>query len=170
MALAPLARSALGLLLLLAAALTVGACDEQQDVEIKLGSDLGPVASPTPEFISATVLIEADPASPRWFRDLRVRWGANGYELLEEAAEGDLEADWFPEYRSHFVKSILGVAPEGADFWGAFVWSEAANGGAGGWEPLPIGADLFSVKDGHVMAWAIVPYNPDAPQLPNARP
>lgn len=112
--------------------------------------------------ITATVLIEADASAPRWHRDVAVPKGTDGYELLEAAVEGDLEADWFPEFRAHFVEAIGGIAPEGAEFWGVFLWNESSAG----WEPLPVGADLFSVKDGHIMAWALVEFDPGQPQLP----
>ena len=79
---------------------------------------------------------------------------------------GNLEADWFPEFRSHFVKAIGGTAPEGAEFWGVFLWNEHSAG----WEPLPVGADLLSVKDGHVIGWALVEFDPDQPQLPVSLP
>lgn len=121
---------------------------------------LAPTATPT--LIQASLLIEADESAPTWHRDIEAPKGVDGYELLETAVDGDLEADWFPEFRAHFVKAILGVAPEGAEFWGVFLWNE----GNEAWEPLPVGADLFSVKDGHVMAWALVEYDADAPQLP----
>lgn len=119
-----------------------------------------------PAFIRASVLIEADASAPDWRRDVEAPKGVDGYELLDMAVDGDLEADWFPEFRAHFVKEILGVAPEGAEFWGVFLWNE----GNGAWEPLPVGADLFSVKDGHVMAWALVEYDPENPQLPSSAP
>lgn len=119
-----------------------------------------------PALIEASVLIEADASAPDWRRDVEAPKGVDGYELLDLAVDGDLEADWFPEFRAHFVKEILGVAPEGSEFWGVFLWNE----GNGAWEPLPVGADLFSVKDGHVMAWALVEYDPENPQLPSSAP
>ncbi len=121
-----------------------------------------PAPTATPALIQASLLIEADESAPTWHRDIEAPKGVDGYELLETAVDGDLEADWFPEFRAHFVKAILGVAPEGAEFWGVFLWNE----GNEAWEPLPVGADLFSVKDGHVMAWALVEYDADDPQLP----
>ena len=124
-----------------------------------------PASTSSGEQITAHLLIEAD-AYPRWYRGLEVIDGTDGYELLEIALDGEIESEWFPEYRSHFVKTILTVEPKGAEFWGVFVWNETTSG----WEPLPIGADLFSVKDGHVMAWALVEYNPDQPQLPTSVP
>ncbi len=119
-----------------------------------------------PALIEASVLIEADASAPDWRRDVEAPKGTDGYELLDLAVDGDLEADWFPEFRAHFVKEILGVAPEGSEFWGVFLWNE----GNGAWEPLPVGADLFSVKDGHVMAWALVEYDAENPQLPSSAP
>ena len=86
--------------------------------------------------------------------------------LLEAAVEGDLESEYSAQYRSHFVSSILGIAPEGSAYWGVFLWNETA----GAWEPLPVGADLFSVKDGHVMGWALIEYDPDNPRTPTSKP
>ena len=140
--------------LLLIAALLLSA-----GVAVGCGS---PAPAATPALIQASLLIEADESAPTWHRGIEAPKGVDGYELLETAVDGDLEADWFPEFRAHFVKEILGVAPEGSEFWGVFVWNE----GNAAWEPLPVGADLFSVKDGHVMAWALVEYDADNPQLP----
>ena len=147
-----LRAGAAALLLLAALLLSAG-------VAVGCGSS-APAA--TPALIQASLLIEADESAPTWRRDIEAPKGVDGYELLETAVDGDLEADWFPEFRAHFVKEILGVAPEGSEFWGVFLWNE----GNGAWEPLPVGADLFSVKDGHVMAWALVEYDADNPQLP----
>ena len=121
-----------------------------------------PAPTAAPALIQASLLIEADESAPTWRRNIEAPKGVDGYELLETAVDGDLEADWFPEFRAHFVKAILGVAPEGSEFWGVFLWNE----GNEAWEPLPVGVDLFSVKDGHVMAWALVEYDADDPQLP----
>ncbi len=153
MALASISRSLLIAVLLLTATIAVAACSEE---------------APTPELISASLLIET-PTSAQWF-DLSIDKGTDGYELLEAATDGNIEAEWYPAFRSHFVQAIQGVAPQGSEFWSVFVWNETASDGAGAWEPLPIGADLFSVKGGHVMGWALVEYNPDAPQLPQSLP
>lgn len=125
-----------------------------------------PAPEAAPALIEASVLIEADASAPDWRRDIEAPKGVDGYELLEMAVDGDLEADWHPEFRAHFVKEILGAAPEGSEFWGVFIWNE----GNGAWEPLPVGADLFSVKDGHVMAWALVEFDAENPQTPANTP
>jgi hypothetical protein len=128
------------------------------------GSDAATTVSSPP--ITASVLIEAEAGAPQWFRDIEVGKGIDGYELLLAATGGDIDAAWFAEFRAHLVKEILGVAPEGNAFWGIFVWNENTPG----WEPLPVGADLFSVKEGHVMGWALVEFDPDSPQLPVSLP
>ena len=116
--------------------------------------------------VRASVLVEPAVDGARWYRDLEVPKGTDGYELLQAATDGEVDATWFPEFRAHFVTEILGVAPEGSQFWGVFVWSETNSG----WEPLPVGADLYSVKNGHIMGWALVEFDPDDPQLPVSVP
>jgi hypothetical protein len=122
-------------------------------------------SAPAQETITASVLVEAAASSPQWFRNVEVAKGTDGYELLMAATGGQVEAEWHPEFRSHFVQSVLSVAPEGSEFWAVFMWNETAAA----WEPLPVGADLFSVKQGHIMGWAIVEYSPDS-VTPQAKP
>jgi hypothetical protein len=116
--------------------------------------------------ITASILIEPNADDPRWLRDVVVAKGTDGYELLEAAVDGEMAAEWYPEFRSHFVTEIQGIAAEGSAFWGVFLWNE----GTEGWEPLPIGADLFSVKQGHAMGWALVEFDQDNPQVPVSTP
>jgi hypothetical protein len=118
------------------------------------------------ERISASILVEPSPGDARWFRDVTVDVGTDGYELLGAATAGQFEADWFPQLRSHFVTSLLGTPSEGSRFWLTFVWDEPS----GAWQPLPTGADFFSVKDGHVFGWALLDTSSGAAQLPASQP
>ena len=120
-----LRAGAAALLLLAALLLSAG-------VAVGCGSS-APAA--TPALIQASLLIEADESAPTWHRGIEAPKGVDGYELLETAVDGDLEADWFPEFRAHFVKEILGVAPEGSEFWGVFVWNEGIVKGENLLEP-----------------------------------
>jgi hypothetical protein len=131
-------------------------------IAVACGSDQDLSAPP----ITASVLVEPAEGAGTWFRDVSVPKGTDGYELLEAAVDGELESEWYPEYFSHFVGSVQGVAPEGAAFWGVFVWDEPSAA----WQPLPVGADLYSVKEGHIMGWALVEYDPDSPQVPTSTP
>lgn len=140
------------LTLLASLSLFVVACGSEQDL----------TAPP----ITASLLVEPSEGAETWFRDMSVPKGTDGYELLEAAVDGDFVAEWYAEYRSHFVSSILGVEAVGPQYWGVFVWNE----GSASWEPLPVGADLYSVKEGHTMAWVLIEYDPDSPQVPTSNP
>jgi hypothetical protein len=98
---------------------------------------------------TVSVLIEEGTGDPQWFRDIAVPQGSDAYQVLEQVTAGDLEATWHVQFRSHFVESIFGVENEGGRFWRIFLWDDFDAK----WTPLPFGADWFSVKDGHVMAW-----------------
>lgn len=119
-----------------------------------------------PAVITASLLIEAGPGEATWFRDVEVPKGTDGYELLEIATGGELEADWFPALRAHFVTSILGTGSESPQFWLTFVWDESSSA----WQPMPVGADLFSVKEGHVLGWALVDTSAGDNQVPLGQP
>ena len=102
----------------------------------------------------------------RWFRDFEVLKGTNAYELTEQVTEGDLESTYYASFFSHFVESIVGVPIDGSNFWLIFQW----NGSAEQWEPLPVGADLFSLKDGHVLAWSYTDTSLDPQPVPSVVP
>ena len=112
-------------------------------------------APPEAQTIRVSMLIQAADDDIRWFRDVEVPDGADGYELTEKVTEGNIEATYYASLRSHFVKSLLGIENQDPNYWIIWVWSETEEK----WEPLPVGADLYSLKDGHVLAWA---YTTDA--------
>ncbi len=100
--------------------------------------------------IHVSMLIQVSQDDARWSRDVEVVHGANAYELTEQVTGGDLEGTWYPVYRTHFIDSLVGVANENPRYWLTYVWSESEAM----WEPLPVGADLYSLKDGHILAWS----------------
>ena len=116
-------------------------------------------------YIQASIFIDS-PTTPEWVNDISIPKGTDGFELLELSVNNEMISEWYPEYRSHFVKEIKGVAPIGNEYWSVFLWNENSLK----WEPLTVGADLFSVKDGDTMAWALVEFDPDSPQLPSQKP
>ena len=126
----------LGLLAILGLVLALTACGTEQKAA-------------EPSTIKVTMLIQSSENDARWFRDVSVPKGTNAYELTEQVTNGNVQADYYAAYRSHFVNAILGVENKNPDFWLIYVWSEPQ----GKWEPLPVGADLYSLKDGHILAW-----------------
>ena len=124
-------------------------------------------ASATPvSTIQVSLLIEVSDDDARWFRDVEVPKGTNAYELTEIVTEGDFEATYYAAFFSHFVESLLGVVGEGSNYWLTFLWNKPQAQ----WEPLPVGADLFSLKDGHVLAWSYTDTSVEPGQLPSVIP
>ena len=107
------------------------------------------------ETIQVSMLIQQEGQDPQWFRDVEVARGMDAYELTDLVTEGDMQATYYAAYRSHFVEAIFGVEGQDPNYWLTWVWSESEDK----WEPLPVGADLYSLKDGHVLAWYYAPYS-----------
>ena len=112
------------------------------------------------------MLIEPDPDLPQWFRDVEVPQGYDAYQLTELVTGGDLEATWYPSFRSHLVESIRGVKNEGSRFWLVYLWDESNEE----WTLLPVGADWFSLKDGHTLAWSYADTGQSPAHPPAGRP
>ena len=116
--------------------------------------------------IQVSLLIHVGEDDVRWFRDFEVLKGANAYELTEQATEGELESTYYTSLFSHWVESIMGVPNEAPNYWLIFQWNASSEG----WEPLPVGADLFSLKDGHVLAWSYTDTSVDPQPVPSVTP
>jgi hypothetical protein len=131
------------LLLVLALSVTLVACTSQQ-------VNSAPTATPQPvETVQVNLLIATEDGEDRWYRDFEVPQGTDVYQLTQMVTGGNMEATYYSEYRSHFVESIAGVAGQGSNYWIIWLWSDFNDK----WEVLPVGADFFSLKDGHTLAW-----------------
>ena len=128
-------------------------------------STVGPAATQV-STIQVSLLIQVSEDDARWFRDVEIPKGTNAYELTELVTEGDLESTYYAAFFSHFVEALLGVASEGSNYWLTFLWNESQAQ----WEPLPVGADLYSLKDGHVLAWSYTDTSVEPSQLPSVTP
>jgi hypothetical protein len=115
--------------------------------------------------IKVTMLIEMDEKDARWFRDIEVPKGMNGYELTEKVTDGHLQSTYYPSLRAHFVQGLLGKGNGDNKYWAIYIWSESENK----WEPIPVGVDLYSLKDGHVLGWYQVPAD-RSDRAPSATP
>lgn len=111
-------------------------------------------------FIDADIVIEIDSVDIHWFLDVELEDGSNAYELLDVATNGYIEAQWFEEYSSHLVSSILDASSNEKEYWFVFYWEDNV------WMPLFVGADSFEVEDEMVMAWALLEFG----EAPTVRP
>ncbi len=128
-----------------------------------------PAAESTPAPIPTlrvSLLVQVSEDDIRWFRDVEVPKGTDAYELTELVTEGNLDATYYPLFRSHFINGLLGVEGKDPKYWLLFVWDE----GQAQWAPLPVGADLYSLKEGHVLAWAYTDTSLGPEQVPSASP
>ena len=133
----------LGLMAVIGLLLALMACSTEAPTPT-----LVPTATAT-STIKVSMLVQSSEADARWFRNVEVAKGTDAYELTEKVTQGNLKATYYALYRSHFVDSILGVENKNPKFWLIYGWSEPEKK----WEPLPVGADLYSLKDGHILAW-----------------
>jgi hypothetical protein len=122
--------------------------------------------STTVPTIQVSLLIHVSEDDVQWFRDFEVLKGTNAYELTEQATEGELESTYYTSLFSHWVESIMDVPNEAPNYWLIFQW----NGSTEQWEPLPVGAGLFSLKDGHVLAWSYTDTSLDPQPVPSVTP
>lgn len=127
-----------------------------------------PAATPTAtpvKTIKVSLLVEVSATDTRWYRNVELPKGADAWELTEAVTQGQVEAKYYALYRAHFVDAIFGVKGTDPKYWLLFVWSEADKK----WEPSPVGADLYSLKDGHVLAWYYADTSKEG-SLPTAQP
>ncbi len=133
-------------------------------VEVDVG-EATPTATPLPT-IQVSLLIHISEEDARWFRDFEVLKGTNAYELTEQVTEGELESTYYASLFSHWVESVMGVPNEAPNYWLIFQWNAPMEQ----WEPLPVGADLFSLKDGHVLAWSYTDTSIEPQPVPSVTP
>lgn len=112
--------------------------------------------------IKVSLLVHLNDNDIRWFRDVELSKGTNAYEFTERIAQGDMESTYYTLMFSHLVDSLFGTKNEAPRYWIIFLWDAARNQ----WGPLQVGADLFSLKNGHVLAWAYTEYSTDPIDLP----
>ena len=113
--------------------------------------------------INVSVLIHGSSDDFRWFRDVETTEGSNAYELTKTVVQGDLESTYYASLFSHLVESIFGKRNEDPNYWTIFLWDDNQKQ----WAPLPLGADLFSLKNGHVIGWVYTEYGQEVLGLPS---
>ena len=149
------------LLAMALAPVLIGGCG---GLQVEVG-EATPTATPLPT-IQVSLLLHFSESDVRWFRDVEAHNGANAYELTLQVTEDDMKATYYASFYAHFVEEIMGVANEGSTYWAIFLWNESQSQ----WELLPVGADLFSLKDGHVLAWAYTDSSAEPKQTPSVTP
>ena len=141
----------------------VAGCD--QAVNFSITSSNVPSEN-TDSLIRVSLLIQFSDDDVRWFRDVEVSKGTNAYELTENVTQGRIKSTYHAAFFSHFVEALEGKASVGSNYWLIFLWNDSQAQ----WEPMPVSADLFSLENGHVLAWSYTDTSVEPAQLPSAIP
>jgi hypothetical protein len=97
---------------------------------------------------SADILIDYGNGTMRWYNDTQVQPGWNMYTETVVLSNGDLQAQWYPDYQEHLVTGIHGVSDSQSMSW--FLWT---YNGTASWQTAQVGADDLPVYNGSVFAW-----------------
>jgi len=121
------------------------------------------LVSPT---VQASVLVEFTQEEYQWFRNIPVHQPIDAYALTESVTEGHLTATYYPTLRSHMINSLLGREANSIYYWALWRW----NTNVDAWELIPVGADLFIIKNTEVLAWKLTDSRDAGGQTPIRTP
>lgn len=97
---------------------------------------------------TANILIDFGNGTSRWYNNTQVQPGWNLYITTVVLVNGDVDAQWYPQFGAHFVEGIGGVENTKTEFW--FLWTYDKTSS---WQLAPVGADQLLVFNGSVYAW-----------------
>ncbi len=98
------------------------------------------------------VLINYGNGTLQWLNNTRIPVGWNAFNAT--AANASLDAPYFPEFTSHFIKAIngVGLVKDQAQkdwFWTFWVWDTSTKD----WKLSEVGADQVILTGGQIVAW-----------------
>jgi len=99
------------------------------------------------------ILVNFGNGTSRWYNDTRIQPGWNGYVTTLVLLDGEVQADWYPQYGEHLVTGLGGVSQTSATSW--FFWEF----GGSGWSLASTGADGLQMDNGTTVAWTLCGYD-----------
>jgi hypothetical protein len=97
---------------------------------------------------AADILIDLGNGTRHWYNNTQVQPGWDMYTETVVLSQGDLQAQWYPQYQEHLVTGIDGVSNSKTMFWFLWTYNSTAL-----WQPAAVGADSLPVYNGSVFAW-----------------
>jgi hypothetical protein len=97
---------------------------------------------------TANILFEFGNGTRRWYNNTEIQPGWNVYIATVVLTNGNLQAQWYPQYQEHFVSGIDGVSNSKTMYW--FLWTHNATAS---WQTAQVGADQLPIYNGSVFAW-----------------
>ena len=97
---------------------------------------------------TTNILINFGNGTRHWYNGTKVQPGWNLYVATVVLSHGNLQAQWYPQFGSHFVTGIDGVSNTKSTSWFAWTYNKTAS-----WQPAQVGADGLPVYNGSAFAW-----------------
>jgi hypothetical protein len=97
---------------------------------------------------AADILIDFGNGTLHWYNNTQVQTGWNMYTETVVLSDGNLQAQWYPQYQEHLVTGIDGVSDSNTMDWTIWTYNRTAS-----WQPAAVGADELPVYNGSVFAW-----------------
>ncbi len=97
---------------------------------------------------TVNILFDFGNGTRHWYNSTEVQPGWNMYIATVVLTNGNLQAQWYPQYQEHFVSGISGVSNSKTMFW--FLWTHNKTAS---WQTAQVGADNLPVYNGSVFAW-----------------
>jgi hypothetical protein len=89
-----------------------------------------------------------------WYNNTVIPIGWNAYNVTIHLAGVRLNSTYYASFREHFIQSINGVGTNHSGIWANyywFLWTYDQSHRA--WAKASVGPDLYSMKDGDLIAW-----------------
>ncbi|MDG6941389.1 MAG: hypothetical protein JRN34_00480 [Nitrososphaerota archaeon] len=99
-------------------------------------------------FYRVDVLIDFGNGTQHWYNGTQVQPGWNMYVTTVLVSNGNLQAQWYPEYQEHLVSGIDGVSNSNSMYWFLWTYNSTAS-----WQVAQVGADNLPAYNGSVYAW-----------------
>ncbi|MDA4119231.1 MAG: hypothetical protein OK436_01460 [Thaumarchaeota archaeon] len=106
---------------------------------------LSPVST---SLLRNSMLFDFGNGTHRWFNNTAIDAGWNLYIETVVLNNGQVNAQWYPQYGEHLVNGIAGISNTATKDW--FLWSYNKTAG---WQPSQVGADGILVTPGSVYGW-----------------
>lgn len=109
--------------------------------------------------IRASVLFDFGNGTRRWYNETQIEPGWNLYIATVIMMNGNVNAQWYPQFGSHFVTGIAGVTNTKTNFWYIWAYNKTTS-----WQLAQVGADQLKMYNGSIYAWTFCAadqnYNP----------
>ncbi len=112
---------------------------------------------------TTNILFDFGNGTRHWYNSTAVQPGWNTYIATVVLTNGNLQAQWYPQYQEHFVSGIEGVSNSKTMFWFLWTYNKTAS-----WQVAQVGADSLPVYNGSIFAWTFCGATPS--YAPTCRP